>query len=284
MHKHKHWTHFWWDILKHFGRECKKTWGGEVIAVAVGGIAGAATTYLRTHGQTSFTDVAVDGLITAALFFAMYVFIHLLRSPWLERKNEGTPPSQRDGVLGAMMFLMLLGGSLFVWHLVADDFRSRMRLSAPADPGQLRALEECKSTLASLTKPAPSNSLRQRTIGLVNELNLFWAKRTQQPIQNPTSDGDRARDARYWQETTVAYKSREFSERVLGLVKEYQTKGVSVGSLERSAEQQERLIGAMPYGGSSLDACEQYMNELCQLRELAFHVDAYDARIDSSKF
>jgi hypothetical protein len=89
---------------------------------------------------------------------------------------------------------------------------------------------------------------------------------------------------RDWKEVTLAYKSKQFNERVLGIAKQYLEKGVSVGYLERSAEQPDRLIGALPYGGFSLDNCEQFMSELCQLRELAFHVDAYDERVDASKF
>jgi hypothetical protein len=290
MVKHKDWTQLWWAILQHFGRESKKTWGSEVIAVAVGGIAGAATSYLRTRGQISFTDALVDGLVTAALFFGIYVFVHFLRSPWLERSSEGVPPSLMDGILGSVLFLLLLGGGLLICRVLAQDWRSELTLHATPDPGQLRAVEECKSTLASLTKPAPSNSLRHRTIEVVNELNLFWANRPttpQQPVQNPATDDDRARNTkweRYWNETKVAYQSRQFNDRILGIAKEYLTKGVPVGYLERSAEQPDRYIGALPFGGFSLDACDQYMSELCQLRELAFHVDAYDVRIDSSKF
>lgn len=152
---------------------------------------------------------------------------------------------------------------------------------------------ELKDKLAILTKPEPSNSLRHRTIALVNDLNEFWAKRppqpTQQqmPVQNPASDADRARNAewdRYWRETTTAYQSNGFNDRILGIVREYAAKGVPTGYLERAAEQPERLIGALPYGGFSLTNCENYMTEMCLLRELAFHVDAYDNRIDATKF
>jgi hypothetical protein len=144
--------------------------------------------------------------------------------------------------------------------------------------------------LATLTKHAPKNSLRHQTIELVNEINLFWADRsapTQQPIPNPTTDADRAHNAqleRDWKEVMLAYKSKQFNERIIGITKQYEAKGVLVGYLERSAEQPDRLIGALPYGGYSLDNCAQFMSDLCQLRELAFHVGAYDERIDSSKF
>jgi hypothetical protein len=149
---------------------------------------------------------------------------------------------------------------------------------------------ELRRRLALLTKAAPRNSLRRQTIDLVTEINLFWADRpspTQQPIPNPATDADRAHNdklERDWKELTLAYNSRQFNERIVGIAKQYAAKGVPVGYLERSSEQPERLIGAGPYGGYSLDNCAQFMSDLCQLRELAFHVDAYGERIDSSKF
>jgi len=152
---------------------------------------------------------------------------------------------------------------------------------------------DLRAELAVLTKPAPPNSLRHRTFELVNELNLFWANRPTpppQPVPNPMSDIDRARNARwdrYEKETRAAYQSREFNQRILGIVRDYQAKGVSIGYLDKAAEQPERFIGSSlpsPDGGFSLDPCDQFMSELCRFRELAFHVDAYDARVDPTKF
>src|SRR5258708_6802174 len=104
----------------------------------------------------------------------------------------------------------------------------------------------------------------------------------QQRVQNPTTDEERKRNAdwdRYWQETAVAYAREGFSERVLRVVREYKNKGVPIGLLEIEAEQQNRQIGAFPFGGFSLDNCDRYANDLCQLREMAFHVDARDQMI-----
>jgi hypothetical protein len=49
--------------------------------------------------------------------------------------------------------------------------------------------------------------------------------------------------------------------------------------VEQVFDQPERLVGAAPFGGWQLDNCMQYMTELCQLRELAYHVDASDLPI-----
>jgi hypothetical protein len=286
MHRHEHWAHYWWAILQHFGRECKKTWGAEVTAVVVGGLAGAGASYLRSHGHVSFWDTTVDGLITAALFFGLYVFAHLLRSPWLERKSEGIPPSVLDGLIGGVLFFMLLGGGALICRLIAWDWQSDITLHSSTDyPTQLIELNDCKSKVAAFSKPEPPDSLRRRTIRLVSDLSKFWSQRpmpAQQPVQNPTTDEEHKRNSnwdRYWMETKAAYVRHDFSGRILGIVREYKNKGVPIGFLETEAEQPDRLVGALPYGGFALDNCAGYANDACQLRELAFHVDARDQAI-----
>jgi hypothetical protein len=152
--------------------------------------------------------------------------------------------------------------------------------------------EQEKAQIAELTRQVQSlnqleqrespNSLRQRTIRLVSELNIFWSRRptpTGQKIQNPGSDEERQRNAawdRYWRDTTAAYTNADFRERILGIVRECKSKGIDTGYLEQGAEQPDRLIGAGAFGGYALSGCGQFMNDLCQLRELAYHVDGHD--------
>jgi hypothetical protein len=135
----------------------------------------------------------------------------------------------------------------------------------------------------------PKGSLRRRTMRLVHELNGFWGKRptpVQQPIHNPQTEEDRQRNVawdKYWRDAKTAYLNADYRQRLVGIVREYKNKGVETGFMEQSFDQPERLVGAAPFGGWQLDNCTQYMNELCQLRELTFHVDAHDQRIDDSK-
>jgi hypothetical protein len=282
MRHYASWINFWWTILQYFGRECKKAWSGEVTAVAVGGVAGAGATYLRTRGQVSFADAAIEGLITAALFFAAYVFVHLLRSPWLERKGEGVPPSSRDGVLGATMLLLLFAGTVFVYHLVADDLRSRIRLSASADPGQLKSLLECKTTLAAFTVPESKDSLRRKTVRLAAEIDKFWNDQPPQPggpPNNPSTEEEKKRVQvweQYWRDMRSAYDSHSFQEKVAEIVGAYQTKNVPVGNLEWSIKYN-RMIGGTMYRGDG-ETPPQILcgTDTCLLRELAFHVNARD--------
>jgi hypothetical protein len=287
MVKHTHWAHFWWAILQHFGRECKKTWGGEVIAVIAGGVAGAGTTYLRSHGQVSFVDVLIDGLLTALLFFGIYVFVHFLRSPWLERKSEGLPPSLVEGLFGAVLFLMLCGGSILICWLIAGDIRGRPILLAPADPehkkaAEVIALEECKTKLAELNKPESKTSLRRRTIRLAAEIDKFWNDQPTQPggpPNNPVTDDEKKRVQvweQYWRDRRAAYDSHGFQEKVAEIVGAYQTKNIPVGSLEWSIKYN-RMIGGTMYRGD-WETPPQVLcgTDTCLLRELAFHVNALD--------
>ena len=102
------------------------------------------------------------------------------------------------------------------------------------------------------------------------------------PVQNPSSDDDRQHNTiwdQYWRDAKAAYLEADYRERLLGIVREYKGKGVETGRMEQAFDQPERLVGAAPFGGWQLDSCMQYMNELCQIRELAFHVDANDRPI-----
>ncbi|GEM_PF-3036868 len=287
MRDHKHWLHLWWAILQHFGRECKKTWGAEVIAVAVGGIAGAATTYLRSQGHASFTDALVDGLLTALIFFAIYVFVHLLRSPWLERKAESVHPSLVDGVIGSVLFLLLVAGAVFTCRLLAHDWQAVITLKAPADAdgrksSELMELEQCKTDLARFTSPEPNDSLRRRTLKVADEYFQFVRKRfDNHPPYGNANDKEPseatkkmlATDRQYDQETADQY-NRLYRDRLVGIIREYQHKGVPVGWLEASA-QNGNLMWILPGGSWEGSPSDQ----LTAFRNLAYRVDARDQLI-----
>jgi len=130
----------------------------------------------------------------------------------------------------------------------------------------------------------PKTSLRRRTFRLVGDLTAFWSRRPaplQQPVQNPSTDEERKRNAKwdqYWRDTTAAYENAGFRERIRGIVSEYKSKGIQTGYLE-FADQYNRLVGSAPFGGTSLEDCSRSNTDLCTLRELAYHVDAEDKPI-----
>jgi len=253
-----------------------------VVAAAVGGVATAAASYLRSHGKLSFTESAEDGLLGAAFVFGIYAVGHLLRSPWLEHKSEGPSGTLKDGIVGIAVIALLGFGTWTIAAYIADDVRSRITLLAPADPGQVKALEECKAALSGFTAPEPSNSLRRRTLKLADEFYRFVRQRQQKhpPYANsndpnPTEETKKALalDRRYDQETQDQY-NRLYRDRFIGIIREYQAKGVPVGWLENSARNGN--IGWVAPGssweGTSLD-------QLTEFRDLAYRLNAQDSLI-----
>lgn len=104
----------------------------------------------------------------------------------------------------------------------------------------------------------------------------------QQPVQNASTEEDRQRNAawdQYWRDAKAAYLNADYRHRLVGIIREYKNKGIDTGYMEQAFDQPDRLVGAAPFGGWQLDNCMQYMTELCQLRELAYHVDANDLPI-----
>lgn len=133
--------------------------------------------------------------------------------------------------------------------------------------------------------PAPpvfresATSLRRRTIRVADEIFLFWSRRPAppQPIQNPGSDVERQRNAAwdaYWREADGIY-ANDYKDRVIGIIREYKTKGVPTGYLEQAAEN--HSFGASPFSVSGTPICST--DEICLLRELAYHVDERDQMI-----
>lgn len=194
-------------------------------------------------------------------------------------------------LIGFLVPLVLIG-CVFSWSTVRSIYEDHQDLVAQAQ--RLRAMPKptCPSCPECLQKPCKGNaliesknSLRRRTLLLVKELNEFWSHKptpAQQPVQNASTDEDRQRNAvwdQYWRDAKAAYLDADYRHRLVGVVREYKNKGIDTGYMEQSFDQPDRLVGAAPFGGWQLDNCVQYMTELCQLRELAYHIDANDQPI-----
>lgn len=126
----------------------------------------------------------------------------------------------------------------------------------------------------------PPNSLRRRTVKLAREITAFWNHNpppAQQPVSNPSTDDDRQRNAKwdlYWRTVQSTYNA-EYRDRVIGIIREYKSKGVPTGWLEQAAENH-------PFGASAftqLGSPTCWQDELCQFREMSFHVDPNDQLI-----
>jgi hypothetical protein len=132
-----------------------------------------------------------------------------------------------------------------------------------------------------LPSKEPKDSLRRRTMQVADELYDYLKARAegQPPAASPNSNDpnpseERKKEIQTWQKyqrETEDYYSKNFRDRMVGIVKEYESKGVSTHYLENDFKQ--RVPGVMAIGsgweGSPMD-------ELSQFRDLAYRVDARD--------
>ena len=258
-------------------------------------IAGFTYIFTAPEDHGAFDTFVLILKATAAGLGVMGLW-HLIRTPWLAERDRGKEPEHHwvSAVFGLLIVVGIVIGGIWGIFVLYREHKSLWSKNHKLVEENKRIAEENETIkkrppeVQYVTKEQPQespNSLRRRTIKLINDLVLFWSQRpqpVQQPVQNPTTDEERQRNAkwdRYWREVGAAYANAGFRERVLGIVRQYRAKGLDVGFLEQAAEQPERLVGAYSFGGTDLNGCSRYMTELCQLRELAYHVDGNDDMI-----
>ena len=191
--------------------------------------------------------------------------------PWLKRWSE-SKKWQRLLLVGTLLFY---GGTLY--KLLNQPPLPPIVNPDPAVKAIVPVVKEnadLEKRLARLNEPEPQNSVRRQTVNLANELADFWARNPAPPQSMQAAIKGQASD-QYWNGVTTTFNYK-FRDRLVGIIRSYSSKGVPVGYLERSAEEPTHLFGAFPFSssGQSPPACAQ--DEICQLRELAFHVDAND--------
>jgi hypothetical protein len=233
-------------------------------------------------------------LISAFLFVFLSLWRFLADSslPWRERVRDVWEGKKTDILRGSVM-LLIFWAILFSasFAKVLDEERSTLR-SLKNDNQQLltsnttmqKQNSDLTRQLSGLAITESPTSLRRRTIKLVNDLNAFWSRRPAplQPVQSPTTDEERKRNAiwdKYWRDVEADYANAIFRDRLLGIIREYRGKGIPTGYMEQAFEQPNRFVGSAAFGGPALEDCLRFMNDLCLVRELAYHVDASDKPI-----
>ena len=225
---------YYWDFFKRLGNECHHTWRGELAAAALTGTG----SYLLIHrvnaiGWTNFKSAGLS-MVIAIASIAVW---HVLRTPWLLHK-EGISAGGvtrkihwAHGLFGIAVLAGVLGGS---------GLYARKQLAKPIAPVMAAPYLE------------PKNSLRKRTLGLANDLNVFlgerWAKR-------PPGHGA---DTMKYDQATLDLYMKLYKSRTVGILQELQDKGLDTGLL------------AAPGGASSRFLLP---DEIRQLRDLAYHLD-----------
>jgi len=284
MAKHSHWKELWWAILQAFGRECYNTWKSEVISAGAGGIAGAVVDYFRSHGRSSFSDALFNGILGAAVVFCLFAVVNLARSIWLEHKSQSAGTTWQ-GIGGLIVVVVLIVAFGLALAFTYGDARSTIVLSAPANVADMKALEDCRTLNTALAKPEDENSLRRRTVRLANKIDDWVKERRERhppfphPQTPPTTKDKETIDAaaRYDSDTADQFLHR-FRDEWVAIVHEYAARGVRTGTLENDADQ----IHPAQYTmfEFALEDSGNYTTATSRFRELAYHVNAHDARVD----
>jgi hypothetical protein len=225
---------YYWCFFKRLGNECNRTWRGE-LAAAVLAAAGAYLLIQRVNA-VAWTSFKSEGLSMVIAVWSIALW-HVLRTPWLlHREALSVGAGTRKvhwghGLFGMVVLAGFLGGS---------GLYARKQLAKPIAPVMAAPYVE------------PKNSLRKRTLGLANDLNVFlgerWARR-------PLGHGQ---DTMKYDQATLDLYMKLFRNRMVGILQELQDKGLDTGLL------------AAPGGAPSRFLLP---DEIRQLRDLAYHLD-----------
>ena len=233
-----------------------------MLGLGISACTGIAAFLLGDHDWMNALVVAVSGLM---LWLWAIVFIHFVEAPYLihvdgsaELKTRVDKRLVGIGGLALLLFLVLIPVGLMGWY------------------GSGRSLET-----------GSKDSLRNRTISVANKVQHYLEERAgQHPayaypdsrVPNPTDEQKQkiATCQEYDGETWNHYRDT-FMAPMVAIVKEYKAKGVDAGYLENGLTQHLPWVG-MPNMPSVADV--ECMQDICKFKELAYHVDAKDNRID----
>jgi len=274
---------YYWVFTKHFGRRLLDTKGGEFLSI----LALTVTTVLVSYivGEHDSTKALIIGIFSLLGWLSIFAIVHLIRTPVLlhgdaETESRARSEHWRFGVLGITILVVIAASSgLLVWWWYAGH--ERTVVFSIANPGGLAIGEivkenrELKSELTPFTEKEPEDSLRKRTMKLADELSDFWAKNPPPPYPGnpgPTQDVKKKEIFDdYWRRVDNVYALR-YKDRVLGVIRAYSGRGVPTGFLEAAAEN--HTFGASAFSSSGMRPPDCRQDEVCELRELAYHVDA----------
>jgi hypothetical protein len=228
--------------------------------------------------------IIVSGVIIAfAIFVCIAVVLLLLmealtkaeeirkRVPWFVRYTESR------GTLTHLLIVAIL-------LLVGNSYEVLTKEIPEPAPPPLALIKAPVPPVVQVRTNPPSkerkDSLRRRTLQLADEMEKYFMGRARNPdmppfaipnssVPNPSDDQKKAIELfRSYQKETEDYYFSHYKDRMVGIIKEYESKGVRTEYLESGAKQRPPAIflqGSVAEGS--------YMDDLFQFRELAYHVD-----------
>lgn len=236
-------------------------------------------------------EIIISILQLASLWVLAAIFLGSEYLDWFGRLEvlETKHPKIHRFVIARPLRLVLL---LLIFGLLAENTKDTIRqLEGEQNIPVIRFAAPQVPAVREATPPfvEPENSLRRRTLAIADQVVDYLQRREDERQQrqiavavpdsrnpNPSDDQKKQIEAyREFETTTVRYYQEHFLPKILDVLRDYKQRGVDVGFLENDASQNMMYI-FLPNGqrlGCSGTA-------LCNFRELAYHVDAYDNRMD----
>jgi hypothetical protein len=267
---HHRWTTYYWVFAKAVGKECYKTWRGELFASLVS----AGFIYLMNRKSV---DVRM-ALMAAAYTMALFVIWHSLHIPWLLYKRFGESEALKRvwGYIGlfAMSAVISLTFYTAAWFYTMQP---RIDLSKRPDGRDVR-ITQLRQEIDNLKEPEAPDSLRRRTAKAADDLYKYLIKRTEgRPLPDawpnssepdpPPERREAIKRSQNYARETEDYYMKHFKDRMVGIIKEYESIGVPTRYLENDFKQR---IPGIAEAGSVWEG----MDDLSRFRELAYRVDA----------
>lgn len=249
----KTFVQFYSTCIKHLARRVSEAGKRDfMLGLAIAVCTGIAAFLLGDHDWLKAMIIAVAGLV---LWFWCIAILHFSKTPVSIRLDAHTEAKAKSETrtfwlagIGILIFLMIVPSGLMWWWCSGQSL-------------------EREST----------ESLRRRTIKLSDELEDFWVKNPAPAQQGNKDAPDYAQKqqafADYEQRVRKTYQDR-YRVRLLEIIRTYKQKGIPIGSLEADAENQ--VFGAAWFSSSGFHPPTCQMDEVCQLRQLAWFVDAKD--------
>jgi hypothetical protein len=226
--------------------------------------------FIAWFGAIVIVIIAVRGLLdlAASIEYAQEIF------PWLKNITQ----SKRGYRLLLSLTCLFYGGTLYELLQEPPPF-----IPAIQNPGALPIVAVAKENrdlrekLAVLTEPESPDSLRRRTVAVAAELADFWVKNPPPyyPGNNPNnSDPEKLKAYTNWSVRVDRTYKEKYQGPLLGIIRTYKQLGIPTGYLEAAAEN--HIFGEFPYSGAGMQPPFCQVDEVCQVRQLAWFVDSKD--------
>ena len=227
------WPAYYWNLTKEFGKECWRTWRGEVAASVV------VLVFIFLINRN--TPDLKTALIAVAYTIAAFSLWHLVRMPWLLHKKylDSYPLSLVWGIAGICFgsFIFCLAVFTAMWFYTMQPPINISTILPDNRDARIAVLEQKVKELTP-----DQSSLKSRTLKSATELEIFFRQREKHmPTCTQTSTMTQEQQqiagmpcAQYNIQTQNLYQQR-FAPNIMAMVDEFKGKGMNVINIENCA-------------------------------------------------